>query len=195
MANDRKLDCDSLGSIYYKDGLISDEEGRPKHKLNAVCIHEQDLDCSGNIRITERNVLSWLETGNCKCFQMYMTAVSNSDSVLQSIITVSNYEYILAFIFNQAGEMMYEVRATGILSTQPIDEGSSVPWGTVVHDGVLATDHQHIMSLRIDPELDGDVENRLVYEEAHALPRDPKTNSAWERICHPEDRRGRFWWI
>lgn len=96
--------------------------------------------------------------------------------MIQSIITVSNYEYILAFIFNQAGEMVYEVRATGILSTQPIDQGCSVPWGTVVHDGVLASYHQHIMSLRIDPELDGNSKNRLIYEEAHALPRDPKTN-------------------
>jgi hypothetical protein len=72
--------------------------------------------------------------------------------------------------------MQYEVRATGILSTQPIDPGMSVPWGTVVHNGVLVAYHQHIMSLRIDPELDGDASNRLVYEEAHPIPHDPKTN-------------------
>jgi primary-amine oxidase len=89
---------------------------------------------------------------------------------LQSIITVANYEYILAFQFNQAGEMHYEVRATGILSTQPIDEGISVPFGTVVHPGVLATHHQHIFSLRIDPMIDG-ATNRVVYDEAHPMPR------------------------
>lgn len=90
--------------------------------------------------------------------------------VLQSIITVANYEYILAFMFNQAGEVTYEVRATGILSTQPIDQGIDVPWGTVVHPGVLATHHQHIFSLRVDPAIDGH-SNRLVYDEAHAMPR------------------------
>lgn len=47
----------------------------------------------------------------------------------------------------------------------------------VVHDGVLAGYHQHILSLRIDPILDGDIQNRLVYEEAQPIPRDPKTNS------------------
>jgi primary-amine oxidase len=83
---------------------------------------------------------------------------------------VSNYEYILAFQFDQKGEMHYEVRATGILSTQPIDEGLTVPWGTVVHPGVLATHHQHIFSLRIDPMIDGP-SNRVVYDEAHAMPR------------------------
>lgn len=85
-------------------------------------------------------------------------------------ITVANYEYILAFMFNQAGEWTYEVRATGILSTQPIDEGLDVPWGTVVHPGVLAAHHQHIFSLRVDPMLDG-YNNRLVYDEAHPMPR------------------------
>jgi primary-amine oxidase len=96
--------------------------------------------------------------------------------VVQSIITVSNYEYILAFVFSQAADFSYEVRATGILSTQPIDQGISVPWGTVVHDGVLAAHHQHIFSLRIDPELDGSRENTLVYQEAHALPMEPSIN-------------------
>jgi len=91
--------------------------------------------------------------------------------VLQSIITVANYEYILAFMFDQAGQVTYEVRATGILSTSPIDEGIEVPWGTVVHPGVLATYHQHIFSLRVDPAIDGH-DNRLVYDEAHAMPRD-----------------------
>ncbi|OBT64953.1 hypothetical protein VE03_05626 [Pseudogymnoascus sp. 23342-1-I1] len=161
MANDLKLGCDCLGSIYYKDGLIADEDGKPMLKKNAVCIHEQDYG------------IGWKHTN-------YRTGraavVRNRELVLQSIITVSNYEYILAFVFNQAGDFSYEVRATGILSTQPIDEGISVPWGTVVHDGVLAAHHQHIFSLRINPELDGSSSNSLVYEEAHAMPIDPATN-------------------
>jgi primary-amine oxidase len=96
--------------------------------------------------------------------------------VVQSILTVSNYEYILSFVLNQAADFSYEVRATGILSTQPIDQGISVPWGTVVHDGVLAAHHQHIFSLRIDPELDGSRKNTLVYQEAHALSMEPAIN-------------------
>lgn len=161
MANDLKLGCDCLGAIAYKDGLISDEHGRPMWKRNAMCIHEQDAG------------LLWKHTN-------YRTnraaVVRRRELVIQSIITVSNYEYILAFIFDQAGQMDYEVRATGILSTQPIDPNVSVPWGTVVHDGVLAVYHQHILSLRIDPELDGNSHNRLIYEETAPMPRHPKTN-------------------
>jgi primary-amine oxidase len=160
MANDLKLGCDCLGTIAYKDGLIADDQGRPAWKKNAVCIHEQDAG------------ILWKHTN----YRTNRAAiVRRRELVLQSIITVSNYEYILAFVFDQAGQMEYEVRATGILSTQPIDRGVEVPWGTVVHEGVLATYHQHILSLRIDPELDGQ-QNRLVMEETKALPRDAQTN-------------------
>ena len=156
MTNNLKLGCDCLGSIHYIDAVITDDNGDPEPRPNAICVHEQD---SG---------LLWKHTN-------YRTGraavVRNRELVVQSIITVANYEYILAFIFNQAGELTYEVRATGIVSTQSIDEGISVPWGTVVHPGALASHHQHILSLRIDPAIDGHA-NTLVTSEAHAMPLD-----------------------
>jgi primary-amine oxidase len=155
MANNLKLGCDCLGSIHYLSAVLSNDKGEPISMENCVCIHEQD----GGIGWKHTNY----RTGRA-------ALVRNRELVLQTIITVSNYEYILAFIFNQAGEIDYEVRATGILSTQPIDEGIDVPWGTVVHPGVLAAYHQHIFSLRIDPMIDGHL-NSLVYDEAHAMPR------------------------
>ncbi|KAF2088583.1 hypothetical protein K490DRAFT_64632 [Saccharata proteae CBS 121410] len=155
MANNLKLGCDCLGSIYYLSAVLSDDKGGVVPMENCVCIHEQDAG------------IGWKHTN----YRTNRAAVTRMrELVLQSIITVSNYEYILAFQFNQAGELMYEVRATGILSTQPIDEGIDVPFGTVVHPGVLAAHHQHIFSLRVDPAIDGQA-NRVVYDEAHAMPR------------------------
>lgn len=163
MANNLKLGCDCLGSIHYLSAVIGDDKGQPVNLENCVCIHEQDAG------------IGWKHTN----YRTGRAAVVRSrELVLQSIITVSNYEYILAFIFNQAGEITYEVRATGILSTQPIDhelDKTGVPFGTVVHPGVLATHHQHIFSLRIDPMIDGPT-NRLVYSEAHPLPLSPDLN-------------------
>ena len=155
MANNLKLGCDCLGSIHYLSAVLNTEKGEPWPMENVVCVHEQDAG------------IGWKHTN-------YRTGraaiVRNRELVIQSIITVANYEYIMAFIFNQAGEVIYEVRATGIVSTQPIDDGIDVPWGTVVHPGVLAAHHQHIFSLRVDPAIEGH-NNRLVYEEAHAMPR------------------------
>ncbi|KAJ9496392.1 hypothetical protein H2202_008055 [Exophiala xenobiotica] len=163
MANNLKLGCDCLGHIQYISSVITDDKGTPTPVENCVCIHEQDAG------------IGWKHTN-------YRTGraavVRNRELVLQSIITVSNYEYILAFMFNQAGEVIYEVRATGILSTQPIDhelDKTGVPFGTVVHPGVLAVHHQHIFSLRVDPMLEGH-SNRLVYDEAHAMPLDKEWN-------------------
>ncbi|KLO90872.1 peroxisomal amine oxidase (copper-containing) [Fusarium fujikuroi] len=162
-ANNLKLGCDCLGSIQYLSGVICDDQGRPLPMENVICIHEQDAG------------IGWKHTN----YRTGRAAVVRArELVLQSIITVSNYEYILMFLFNQAGEVTYEVRATGILSTQPIDhelDKTGVPFGTVVHPGVLAGVHQHIFSLRVDPMIDGHT-NQLVYSEAHRIPRDPHLN-------------------
>jgi len=155
MANNLKLGCDCLGSIHYLSAVLADDKGGTMPMDNVICLHEQDAG------------IGWKHTN-------YRTGraalVRSRELVVQSIITVANYEYIMAFMFNQAGEVTYEVRATGIVSTQPIDNGVDVPWGTVVHPGVLATHHQHIFSLRVDPAIDGHA-NRLVYEEVHPMPR------------------------
>lgn len=160
MANNLKLGCDCLGAIHYLSSNICMESGESLEMPNVICIHEQDAGI-GFKHINYR-------TGRA-------VVTRSRELVLQSIITVSNYEYILAFIFGQSGEFHYEVRATGILSTAPIEPGLSVPWGTVVHPGVLAQHHQHIFSLRVDPAIDGPG-NKVVYEEASALPRHPQTN-------------------
>ena len=71
-----------------------------------------------------------------------------------------------------AADVHLEIRATGILSTQPIHKSMNkkgIPYGTVVHHQVLAAHHQHIFSLRIDPAIDGQ-KNTLIVEEAHAIP-------------------------
>lgn len=159
-ANNLKLGCDCLGSIQYLNGVISNDEGRATVMPNCICVHEQD------------NGIGWKHS-NWRTDRAVV--VRNRELVLQSILTLANYEYILAFIFNQAGEICYEVRATGILSTQPIEEGINSPYGTVVHPGVLAPYHQHVFSLRIDPAIDG-ARNRVVYEEAYAMPRDNEVN-------------------
>lgn len=162
-ANNLKLGCDCLGHIQYLDAVVSDGQGEPVHMENVVCIHEQDAG------------IGWKHT-NFRTGRGVV--VRGRELVLQSIITLMNYEYILMFVFNQAAELTYEVRATGIVSTQPIDHSLDkvgVPFGTVVHPGVLATHHQHIFSLRVDPMIDGHT-NQLVYSEAAPMAYDGVEN-------------------
>lgn len=148
------IGCDCLGHIKYFDAYHHTLSGDPYKLSNVVCCHEQD------------DGILWKHTN----FRTNNAVVTRSRIlVLQTVITINNYEYIFAFHFNQAAEINYEVRATGIMSTNPIDIGDSVPSGTVVAPGVLAPFHQHLFSLRIDPAIDGP-KNSLLVEESHPMP-------------------------
>lgn len=157
-ANNLQLGCDCLGTIKYFDAWHNTQSGEPMKLPNVVCCHEQD------------DGILWKHTN----FRTGNPVVARSRIlVLQTIITVSNYEYIFAFQFAQDASIFYEVRATGILSTVPhhLDQKDKVPYGTVVAPGVLAPYHQHLFSLRIDPAVDGH-QNTLSIEESHPMPID-----------------------
>lgn len=161
-ANNLQLGCDCLGHIKYFDGWHTTNEGDPIKIPNAICCHEAD------------DGILWKHTN----FRTGHAVVTRSRIlILQTIITVSNYEYIFAFQFGQDASLNYEVRATGIVSTVPISIGDKVPYGTVVAPGVLAPYHQHLFSLRIDPAIAG-YKNSLLVEESQPMPiQDPKVHN------------------
>ncbi|KXG51201.1 Copper amine oxidase, N2/N3-terminal [Penicillium griseofulvum] len=86
-----------------------------------------------------------------------------------NILTLMNYDYIFAWIFHQNGTVEFETRATGVVSTAPIDKEARSPLGNVVTPGVLAQNHEHFFCHRIDPMIDG-TRNTLVQAESVALP-------------------------
>ena len=157
-SNSLGLGCDCLGHIAYFSGVRVTSDGRSNVMPNVVCMHEID------------DGIGWKHTN----FRNHKSSVvRNRQLVIQCTATVANYEYILAFVLDQAANLHVEVRATGIVSTMPIRQGLQVPWGTVVAPGVLAVNHQHIFCVRIDPMLDGDRENSIAYEECHPVVDNP----------------------
>ncbi|KAK2744824.1 hypothetical protein FQN57_004148 [Myotisia sp. PD_48] len=161
-ANQLSLGCDCLGHIKYFDGYRTDSKGNPVLLKNVICLHEQDAGLMHKHTNYRTNTA---------------TVVRNRQLVIQMICTVSNYEYIFAWIFDQAGGIELEVRATGILSTMPIDnaDGTKVPFGTNVGPGVMAGYHQHVFNMRVDPAIDGH-NNTVVYADSVPMADDPVTN-------------------
>ena len=107
--------------------------------------------------------------------------------MLQTILTVGNYEYMFAWLFWQNGNIELETRATGILSTSLIDPGKTSEWGNVVSTGVLAANHQYLFSLRIDPMLDGTL-NGIIQEESIPVSQSEEENphgNAWRVVRTP----------
>lgn len=146
--------------IKYIDGHVVSVDGNASPRPNAICIHEID------------NGIQWKHTNHRTG---KATVVRKRQLVLQTIITVANYEYIFMWYFDQSGEITFETRATGILSTQPIGKDVVVPWGTRVADGVMAPYHQHLFSLRIDPAIGG-VHNSFASTDSVAMPWDDQLN-------------------
>ncbi|KAL4935145.1 hypothetical protein BDV06DRAFT_207584 [Aspergillus oleicola] len=158
-ANQLNLGCDCLGHIKYFSGYRASSAGLPIHLENVICLHEQDAG---------------LQSKHTNYRTGAATAIRNRQLVVQMICTVSNYEYIFAWVLDQAGNVELEVRATGILSTVPFDNetfGTTSAWGTNVGKGVMAPFHQHMFSLRIDPCVDG-YKNTVVYQDSIPLPED-----------------------
>lgn len=127
-------------------------------KPNAICMHEID------------DGIGWKHTNSRTGA---VSIVRSRVLVLQTIITVGNYEYVFMWHLDQAAGLHYKIQATGILSTAPIDSGTTVPWGTNVNEGVMAPFHQHVFSLRIDPTIDGD-NNSFTEEDSVPMPTDDK---------------------
>ncbi|TQV94604.1 copper amine oxidase 1 [Cordyceps javanica] len=158
--NNLTLGCDCLGVIKYFDGLLTNPDGSPEPSKNVICLHEQD------------NGINWKHT-NWRTGRAVVTR--RRELVIQYILTLANYEYVFAFILDQAAGITLEARATGIVSVVNIDEGKTAPWGNVVNPGAIAQNHQHIFCLRIDPAIDGH-QNTVVQEESLPAAVDPKTN-------------------
>lgn len=147
MANSLKLGCDCKGAIHYLDGVVSTSKGQAAVIPNAVCIHEED------------NGLLYKHTdfrdGN---------AISARDRklIISQIITAANYEYGFYHIFTLDGTYKLEMKLTGMLNTYCLHPTeTAAPYGTEVAPGVNAHNHQHIFSLRVDPEIDGPLNSVL----------------------------------
>ncbi|KAE8370320.1 copper amine oxidase [Aspergillus caelatus] len=157
-SNTLTLGCDCLGLIAYFDGIRTSGSGEPVVMKNVICMHEVD------------DGVGWKHT-NIRNGQASM--VRNRQLVIQCTATVLNYEYILAYILDQAGNIHIDVKATGIVSTMPIRQKALSPWGTVVAPGVLAVNHQHLFCLRIDPALDG-LKNTITYDDIKPVVNNPQ---------------------
>ncbi|EPS28955.1 Peroxisomal primary amine oxidase [Penicillium oxalicum] len=168
MTNSLKLGCDCKGVIHYMDGVVSTAKGEAAVIKNAICIHEED------------NGLLYKHTD-----YRDGTVISARDRklIISQIITAANYEYGFYHIFSLDGTYKLEMKLTGMLNTYSLHSSEeAAPYGTQVAPQVTAHNHQHIFSLRIDPEIDGP-NNTVVQSDAvsadHAVgsPENPYGNA------------------
>lgn len=144
--NSLELGCDCLGHIRYFDVTLADSAGNPYVVKKAICLHEED------------DGLLWkhveFRTGHSE-------ARRSRRLVISFIATVVNYEYLFYWYFLQDGTIEYEIKLSGMLSTNMLSASESEygqpKHGTLVAPGVNAQVHQHMFCARLDFAVDGQV--------------------------------------
>lgn len=159
LANSLELGCDCLGEIHYFDATLADSSGEPYDIKNAVCMHEEDFG------------MLWKHMD----FRTERTEVRRSRRLVISFVaTVGNYEYGFFWYLYQDGNIEFEVKLTGIMSTGVVEPGEKPKYGQLLNkDGLYAPIHQHFFNVRLDMDVDGQ-ENSVYEVNTESAPPGPK---------------------
>jgi primary-amine oxidase len=82
---------------------------------------------------------------------------------LRTAAVAGNYDYLIDWVFQQDGTIRVAVGATGIVETKAVkdtmvamsDDPSKLSHGTLVDPNLVAVNHDHYFSFRIDLDVDG----------------------------------------
>lgn len=166
---------DAPDYAHYMDGLVINDSGRPVPVSNMIAIFER-----------EPGDPSW---------RHYSTGLDyesrpKRDLVVRSAAVLGNYDYIFDWIFQQDGSVRVQVGATGIAEVKSVnqkDAGSEVlngtagdAYGRYVDPNIIAVNHDHYFSFRIDFDVDGSTNSLLVDRlRTEILPEEHPRRSVW----------------
>jgi len=177
----RGLDCPE--EAVYLDGLVSDDEVRPKTVRSVLCLFER-----------EAGDMAW------RHYSEDPESRRKRDLVVRSAAVLGNYDYVFDWSFQQDGSIRVSVGATGIAEVKSTGaakadaDGSGAnngngpraeaadAYGRFVDQNVVAVNHDHYFNFRIDLDVDGPVNSfvadRLVTK---TLPPGNPRRSIWVR--------------
>lgn len=179
---DPTVDCP--GNAVYLDAVIADDHGRPQMVPRAVCLFERYAG----------------DTAWRKRIQDTVEARPRRDLVVRWTAVSGNYDYIFDWSFRQDGSLGIAVGSTGVLNTKAVAAGSpdttvgTAPadaYGRLVDDRIVAVNHDHFFSFRLDLDVDGPANSLLVQRLAAKMqPDSSRRRSVWvpeSRIASTEN--------
>ena len=170
-ANSLELGCDCLGHIHYFDAALADSKGEPYVVKKAICMHEED------------DGILWKHV---EYRNGHNEARRARELVISKICTVVNYEYLIYIRLKLNGEIEYEIRLSGELSTNLPSAGedpTNPVHGVLCAPGVNAQIHQHMFCARLDMAVDG--QHNTVSEVDVVSHPDPKVDNTYGNIFGP----------
>ncbi len=178
------LDCPDH-AVYF-DALFAGDNGRPRVVPRTICLFERT---TGD--------MAWRHWGGGE-------GASESrikrDLVVRSAAVLGNYDYVFDWIFQQNGSIQVAVGATGIAETKVVAQQTALAdaggsngsnghdddsqradaYGHFVDQQIVAVNHDHYFSFRLDLDVDG-TSNSLQIDRltTQILPEDHPRRSVW----------------
>lgn len=143
----RNVDCPS-NAIFFNT-VFADDWGNSYTQERAACLFER---YAGDISWRHYEAESGLSE-----------ARKRTELVLRSISTVGNYDYIFDWVFRQDGTIKVAVGATGIEQVKAVKsrtlkddvDGYDTAFGRMVAEHIVAPNHDHFFSFRLDLDIEG----------------------------------------
>jgi primary-amine oxidase len=137
----------------YFTGLVPSDVGAPIQKPQLACLFEHATDGPA-WRHLEGDVIS---------------ARPSRELVLRTAAVAGNYDYLLDWIFQQDGTIRVAVGSTGVVETKGVKEetvnamgSGKLEHGTLVAPNLLAVNHDHYFSYRLDLDVDGTANSFMI---------------------------------
>jgi primary-amine oxidase len=140
----------------YFSAWLHDHRGKPLLVPRAVALYERD----GGVL--------WRHGQNARRARQL---------VLTSFVRVDEYDYGFSWIFHEDGSLAMEVQLTGRMNVKIVERtkeekrhGEEAAFGHLVEAHLEAPNHQHFFNFRLDFDVDGAANNRVVETNTEALP-------------------------
>ena len=176
---------DCPGNAHFLDLTISDTKGAPVVSRGAVCVFE---------RPTGDPIWRHSELTNNTA-----EVRPNTELVVRMAPVVGNYDYLVDYVFDRAGNIDVKLGAYGIDATKGVASrnlsdptaAQDTAHGTLVDERLLAVNHDHYMTFRIDMDVDG-TGNRLVEDRfgVRRLSGEGPRKSLWQVETRPVATEG-----
>ena len=169
--------ADCPENAVYFDQIYANLTGSPWLKPRAACLFEQPAGYP-----------AWRHDG-----LGVIESRKSRELVLRTIGVVGNYDYIFDWIFQQNGAILVRVGATGTDNVKAVKsrtevedkDGQDGMYGRFIAENLVAVDHDHFFSFRLDFDIDG-MANSFVRDKLRVkrLPADSLRKSVW--VAEPE---------
>jgi primary-amine oxidase len=163
MASQLRPGIDCPAGAAFLDALLADSHGELRLGKSVICLFERDTGAP-----------MWRHAEGVNDNHAGRPAV---ELVLRTIESVGNYDYIIDWVLTEAGVIRIEVGATGIDMVKGVmarnmadpSAAKDTQTGMLVAPNLLAVNHDHFLSLRLDVDIDG-AANTLVRQKLMPQP-------------------------